>query len=185
MLHLLTDEYKKKVEREYRYRVLTVVSLIIIVLCVFGLILITPSYLKIHSTHSKLTAERDSYTEKIKSRQDDNSIDGIKSVQNAITILKSYSQQYSVRDTVLNLASKKQKGISISRFAYSKTKDVPTVDISGKADSRASLMSFSDQLKKDTSFSGVTIPLSSFAREKDIDFSLKLSVISSPTKNEK
>lgn len=185
MLHLLTEEYKKKVEREYTYRVLIVVSIIIIILSLLGLILIAPSYIKIHSTYSKLTAERDSYAEKIKLRQDDNAVDGIRSVQNSITVLKNYSQVYSVRDIVLSLAAKKQKGISISRFSYSKPKDVPTVDMSGKAESRASLMSFSDQLKKDSAFSGVTIPLSSFAREKDIDFSLKLSVVASPTKNEK
>ncbi len=185
MLHLLTDEYKKKVEREYAYRVFSVISVGVILLCALGLILISPSYFKISSTHSKLVTERERYAEKIKLRQDDNAVDGIKNVQNSIAVLKSNIQTYSVRDVILGLVIKKQKGISISRFSYSNSKDIPTVDISGKAESRSSLMSFSEELKKNPSFSGVTIPLSSFARERDIDFSLKLSVVSPPLKNEK
>jgi hypothetical protein len=46
-------------------------------------------------------------------------------------------------------------------------------------------VSFSEELKKDTNFTGVTIPLSSFAREKDIDFILKLTIVSPLNTNEK
>ena len=185
MLHLLTDEYKKKVSREYAHRVLIVVSCIVIGLSALGILLIAPSYLKIHSTYTKLINERDLYAEKIKSRQDDNSVDGLRNVMNSITILNTYGQQYSVRDIVLDLVARKQKGISISRISFSKPKDISILEVSGKADTRASLVSFSEELKKDTAFSGVTIPLSSFAREKDIDFSLKLTVVSAPNTNEK
>jgi hypothetical protein len=185
MLHLLTDEYKKKVSREYTYRVLIVVSIIVCVLSVIGLLLVAPSYMKIHSTHIKITSERDSYAEKIKLRQDDNSIDGVRGVMNTISALKTYNPQYSVRAIVLDLVSKKQKGISISHIVFDKSKDAPTLEVAGKAHTRTSLVSFSEELKKDTNFSGVVVPLSSFAREKDIDFSLKLTVVSSPNTHEK
>jgi hypothetical protein len=185
MLHLLTDEYKKKVSREYAHRVLIVVSVIISFLSVIGIILIAPSYLKINSIYTKITSDRDSYSEKIKLRQDDSSVDGVRNVMNSISILKTYNTQYSVRSILLDLVSRKKKGISISHIAFSNTKDSPTLRVAGKADSRASLVSFSEELKKDTNFTGVTIPLSSFAREKDIDFILKLTIVSPLNTNEK
>ncbi len=179
MLHLLTDEYKKKVSREYAFRVWIVVSLIVLVISILSALFIAPAYLKINAVYNKILAEKEDYSEKIKSRQDDNSVDGVRNITNTIAALKNFNSKESTRDIVLNLVSKKQKGISLSHIAYGLTKSGLILEVAGKAETRSSLVAFSDQLKKDVSFTGVTIPLSSFAREKDIDFSLKLSVSSS------
>jgi hypothetical protein len=80
----------------------------------------------------------------------------------------------------------KPKGVTINRFIYTPnvsvgvTNEPTTVDLSGIANTRAELLKFNDSLKMDKAFKSVNIPLSSFAKDRAIEYSVKLIISNQP-----
>lgn len=69
----------------------------------------------------------------------------------------------------------KGAGVALTNLKWSNTKDA-TLTVSGLARDRQSLLAFESRLNASGNFSEVTLPVSNLAKERDIDFQVKLSL---------
>jgi len=183
MLHLLTEEHKKKVTTEYNRRVGIVISAVAVILSVASVAMLLPSYLMVHSRYAEAQAEKQDVEGKIAARQNDTSATSIQSVTTSIAALRMFSTKVEPSVLMVRLVADKPRGVSITHIAY-----VPqnpgqsassSLEIVGRSDTRSDLVLFSQQVKSDRAFSGIDVPLSSFARDTNIDFTMKATVSSS------
>lgn len=75
-----------------------------------------------------------------------------------------------------DVAPRIPEGVSVRQFAYSLGEKEITVSILGTATTRAALIAFGDALRQSPLFSRVDVPVSSLAKNEDIDFTLTLSL---------
>lgn len=185
MLHLLTEEHKKKVSTEYAYRVGVVVSCAVIVLSAVSFGFLYPTYAITHNGYAEALRQETDITAKIAERQNDTSADSVKGISTSIAALRMFNNETDPVNVVSRVINKKPRGVSIIHVSYQNAgggKGSPTLNIIGKSDTREHLVTFSQQVRSDTTFVSADVPLSAFAREKDIDFSMKV-VVSTSTKN--
>ena len=70
----------------------------------------------------------------------------------------------------------KPAGIKLQRFALKKEKKDIMISIQGSAEDRKALLDFENQLNASGSFGKAIIPVSNFAKDKDINFDLSLVI---------
>jgi len=68
----------------------------------------------------------------------------------------------------------KDPGVKVQSILYSINPERERLVLSGRADNRDSLALFAETLKKDPSFSKVELPIGSYVKSSNIDFSLVL-----------
>lgn len=178
MLHLLTEEHKKKVSKEYARRVWIVVSVIITALLFVSFAFLYPTYRMSHGRYAEILDQKKDIDTKIAVRQNDTSVDSVASISTSISALRMFNNEQDPATLITTLLAQKPKGVAIVRISYqsSPKAGVTRIELSGKSDTREHLVLFSQQVKNSKLFINVDVPLSSFAREKDIDFSMRVTV---------
>ncbi len=181
MLHLLPDYHKEKVISEYRGRVLTVFSIGLLILIMVSAIFLIPVYISTHGRYALVDQQKQDLEIQIQRSENTNDAEKVKEIVSAVGVLKQYALKEAPSDIFNRILVNKPKGILVTGFIYTppsdiKSTDVSTVDISGVASNRIVLAAFNDALKKDKVFKSVFIPISSFAKEKDIQFTVKLTI---------
>lgn len=181
MLHLLPDYHKEKVVLEYRGRVLTVFSIGLFVLIIVSSIFLIPVYVSTHSRYALVEKQKQDLEAQIQRSEKTDDAEKVKEIVSAVGVLKQYALREAPSDIFNRILVNKPNGILITGFIYTppsdiKSTDLSTVDISGVASNRVALAGFNEALKKDKVFKSVFIPISSFAKEKNIQFTVKLTV---------
>lgn len=185
MLHLLTEEHRQKVVREYRKRVIVVFVLGLFFVSVISFIFIVPTFFLSYSGYSDLKVKEQALDSELSSKEDSVSSESIRSIATSIEVLRMFDKKKSVYSTLEGLLNGKPAGVQIKNIIFTPNElESMTIDIAGKADTRKSLVSFDQYVKSNPLFSEVIIPLGSFAKEKNIDFSMKLTVSSSTLNTE-
>lgn len=180
MLHLLTDEHRQKVTTEYKKRVLIVFLLGLTVVSLIGAVFSLPVFLAAYGRYSFGLNTEKILTEDITRRGEDQSVQDLRDVELSLETLSMFSGGKTVLNTLENLIKEKTTGVYIKSIIVTPNEDKSRVlDVSGVADTRNSLVLFEKNLKSNAVFKSVYIPLSSFAKEKDIIFSAKIMVSSS------
>lgn len=175
MINLLPFEEKKKLLTEYRLRLGVTVMFALAALVGSGLILLSPSYV--------LALMRANYTEKMvldleskvkRAVQEKQINTEIAEVNRKIEILNSgRSEHLVVSEVVKKLMAIRPATIKISGIMYDPGVN-ERIMLTGVARDRESLASFIDTLHKDNTFNTVNLPISSYVKSKDIDFSIAL-----------
>ena len=174
MLNILSTEEKKKILTEYRLR-LAVVSVFAVAALVFSsLVLLVPSYLLAVSKYNDTKNSLESLEGK------DNRIDKEKSTNAQILavnkkidiFLKTNTANTLVPSVVITkILSSKGDAIKITGITYSALLDQERIVVTGVALNRDKLAQFVDTLKKDKSFTSVDVPISSYVKSTNINFS--------------
>lgn len=182
MLHLLPEYHKQKVTTEYRQRVLVVLGLGIILTTFVSGGFLVPAYISTYSKYSVVEDRRAQLELEIKRSENNDDASKVKDIVSTINVLKKYGLKEKPSDIFSRILEHKPQGVTISGFIYTPPADIndpinlTAVDISGVALNRTVLSQFSDALRKDKVFSTVYIPISSFAKEKNIGFTVKLTI---------
>lgn len=180
MHNILPVEENKKVVNEYRLRFLTVAISAIGALILSSLILLVPSYLLALSKYRDATSELEMLQKK------DGSSDYGKSVNMQVleinkkinTFLKtSTALAPSLSSVIEKILEVKGDSIKITGFVYGVNGEQERVVITGTARSRETLARFIEVLKKDPSFTSVELPISSYVKSTDVDFSAAVVVV--------
>lgn len=179
MLHLLTEEHREKVTREYKKRVIIVFLLGIFVVMLISSAFLLPIFFTSYGRYSEVSIQKDSLDNQA-IKTDESSSLSVKNMIASLDAVHTFDSQKSISGIVANIVKSKPSGVQLKGMVFSPVDDSSvTVDIAGRASTRNSLVSFNEKLKQNQTFSQVLVPLSSFAKEKDIDFSMKLFVSSS------
>lgn len=180
MLHLLTEEHRKKVVTEYRKRVVIVSLLGLVCVCVISAIFILPTYFLSYGKYVTVQTEMKELDSELAIKEESGSMESIKNVTLSIEALKIFEKTRNPSVILDNIVREKPSGVQIKNFVFTPGEAAAmTVDLAGRSDTRKSLVQFDQKLKDNSIFDDVIIPLGNFAKEKNIDFSMKLIVSTS------
>ncbi len=175
MLNLLPEEHKKKIVGEYTKRVWTVVLGGMIGLVFISGIFFLPVYLMSRGVYTEALKAQVDIDNRIAASEKNAGGGSIKDVQGTINALDHFNRPSAASVLIQAVVLDKPAGIILGHIVYTPSNTSPsTLDVSGKAATRSSLVNFSERLKADGSFGSVYIPISSFTKEKDIAFTVKL-----------
>ncbi len=175
MFTLIPEQYKKTIVREYHLRLATVG----LALLFFGVMLagafLVPSFLlsqsKVQSVDANLSvfnkpdvAERNKALEK-----------ELVDTRNKLTILAPKTDKLFSHEIISKILYRKVAGVSLSAIVLNKSADGKgEARLSGVASNRDTLIAFSKALEKQEPFTEVVLPVSNFAKSRDIDFTLSV-----------
>ena len=108
------------------------------------------------------------------------SSENVKEVAISIDALRSFDGKKEIYPLVSGLIQRVVSGVQIKNIIFTPNEaEGMIIDLAGKSDTRKSLVAFDQKLKSNPLFSEIIIPLGSFAKEKNIDFSMKIIVSTS------
>lgn len=183
MLNLLPLEEKKKVLTEYRLRLAAVFIFTAAFLIVANLILLIPSYVNALTKHS-FVESRFNDVMGSKEFQDRRAQAGKEAAEKVAEIERKLEMFTPVQvgtqakfvssEIFIKILKLKPATIRISAINHEILKDREKLIVSGVSDDRESLASFVETLKNNGSFTLVELPISSYVKSVDIEFSLTL-----------
>ena len=182
MHKLLTEEEKKAVAALYaERRAVVMLGSLILVLTTF-LAGLMPSFI-ISSARKNEVLERTRIIESTGLKGDEAEL------QAWLNLVKQELQLMSPKfDTdkptlfIQEVVNKRSSGVTLTNFTWTKSKNKVALSISGVAADRQALISFENSIKASPSFSGVSLPISDFAQNKNIDFQIKFALASTSMK---
>jgi hypothetical protein len=175
MINLIPPTAKKKIVTEYWLRVISVWFYIWTAAMIGSVVIMFPAYILIHSQvsvyeQSALSAsEKVAIFEEVKKQVERSNILAIK-MQNQLTVplVSEYLSLFS---------SLEGQGVALTSIDISRSDAVFSgIRVSGKAESRQVLAAFRDRISADVRVEKVDLPLSNLAKDKDIQFSLTVTL---------
>ncbi|MFZ2831907.1 MAG: PilN domain-containing protein [Minisyncoccia bacterium] len=175
MLNILAITEKKKILTEYRLRLATVVFFGLAMLILASVVLLLPSYLlasaKYSSAENQFAKLEEVYG---KGGQEKEITAQISDVNSKVKLLlgADVGTRLLPSEEIANILEIKVPAIKISGLTYEVIGAQERITMTGTALDRDSLATFFDNLKKDPTFTSVTLPISSYVKSVNIDFSI-------------
>ena len=178
MINLVPKEEKKKLIRNFYYRLAVLFFVILDISLLFVIVAILPSYLisgtKVDIVNAKLEVQRNEPVPV----PDQQTLLVIRDLRNKLDLIgNAEKNKFLVSERIINaIIVKKLPEVRITNISYGNdTVEGKKVNIEGEAPSREILLFFRQALESDTvSFKQVDLPISNFVRGTDIQFSLSL-----------
>lgn len=178
MLNILPIQEKKKIITEYRLRLGVVSVFALVILILASLVLLTPSYLLAVSKYNSVSAALALRESKQDSSGQEKDIDTqVRDINKKINLFLSepLGDRLSPPDAFLKIISMKSPAIKILGFFYDSTGRQERIVVTGVAADRDGLAQLAETLKKDKTFASVELPVSSYVKSNNIDFSIVLT----------
>ncbi len=177
MSNLITLKQKKNLYREYLLRLLSVFFVIVSVLGVFFLAYVIPYYFSV-SRNDQKTAEQFEQIINIENKENtgERFSQIVARTDEELKAVSLYQKQNILPSDIFSkIVRLKNSGISITRlsFVYSEQGQIM---VNGIAKNREVLVKFISDLKNDSSFALVESPISDFAKNSNIPFSINIKV---------
>lgn len=176
MIKLLLKEEKKEIKKEYAFRFLIILFLGLSFVSIFLLISLIPSYFLL-KVNQKVLIQELSVAQNVELNTDRQKLkDKLNELQKILDIVdtKNYNISYNIK----NITDRQSRDINIQNLEFSNENSQEIFLIQGVANTRGSLASFIDTLETIPEFEYVNLPFSSFARDTDIPFSIKINLLS-------
>ncbi len=173
MFSLLPEEYKKKLHLEYRIRLAVVGFSGFLILLVISAVLIFPTYIRV-SVENKISLDQKNELEKqIALQVSQSGAEDIKSIKQNINI--AAVDQRSVISAINAVVQAQINDIKLTNFSYTYNAKASNLIINGISSNRQSLQLFQKNLLKQKLFVGAELPLSDYAKDSNIPFSINLT----------
>ena len=176
MINLLPVGEKKKIHRDYVFRLLTVVLGVVSLSAVIGIVTLFPSYF-ISDFQKRAAIEEVERTRKTSGESDKENIASLlKEAQLKLKILSSERKKVFLRTVFDTAIGYKPNTVVLTGMVYQEGSEGKlTFIINGVADNREDLLVFSQNLKRDALFDNVELPVSNLAKDRNINFTLTIS----------
>lgn len=178
MLNILAIEEKKRILTEYRFRLAVVLVFAVAAWVFSSLVLLVPSYLLAVSKYNDVAQELSTLEQKSGIAGQEKSVnEQINETNKKINLFLSanINESTSPSQAIINILTIKGVAIKISGFTYDVNAGKERMVILGTATDRDSLAQFVDTLKKDPTFLSVDLPISSYVKSTNIDFSIVIT----------
>lgn len=183
MFNLLPFIQKKEIKREYRRRIVVVALLHVLVAEVILIALLAPALILERSREVEFRSQLEHLNVLTAEEQKGSFATFLKETTEKLAELSPDKNVARPSDAVLLLAKVRTEGIRISTIGYQAggTFRGGSLRVDGKAVSREALLSFRKALEQQSHlFTKVDLPISNFALEKDIPFSIGITVQFAP-----
>ena len=177
MINLLSLIEKKKILREYRFRLGAIFFFGVFLLELLTLALLIPSYATINSSAKVLAADLEA--------KKANALPGGDAAQVELNKIKGEIELLNATNAVLDIPPSsiledvfevKPKGIDISSFVYGRTETTVVLQASGVAQTREDLFAFQRSLRANAHFDDVQYAQNFITKKNDISFQLTLKL---------
>lgn len=176
MANLIPPDAKKKVKLEYWVRVFSVWMLLLGFALWVVMVLLLPSWVLVNDQldtftrwHQKVDQNNDQFTA---------SENDIKYANQVASVLKTNNNFVMFSDLIEEVKQEGGEGIGLTEYSLSRKGGViEGFSITGVASSRKTLADFKTRLEHNDTFVGVELPLSNLAKDVNIPFNIKISLI--------
>lgn len=180
MFKLLTEEAKGKVMGEYRARRAVVMLLALIFVLILSLVGLFPSYVLSNARQREVSERVQILGENLNNTEGMVSEAWLKDVNLKLRLLSPRLDQDRPSQLISAVLSERGSGVNITTLAWTKANGAVTLSLSGMAQDRQALLSLESRLSASEKFSGVTLPVSNLAKDKNLIFQIKLSPVQEP-----
>ena len=180
MINLLSEKIQRSLRMAYYARLATVVAFLFVLAVSAGAALLAPSYFLALSAESAAQSSLNVSAQSLAAGGGVPDTVALAHDAEEVSLMKSYPRPPRVASALSALTMDLATGVSLS--SVSVTPDdtgASSVSVSGTAGTRDDLLAFSDALKGDGRFSGVSVPLSQLVSGTDVPFTLSFSFVPS------
>ena len=177
MANLITEKQKKKVRWEYQLRLISASLVLISLLGLFLLAYVIPYYI---SVSKKDLVVADKFQSVISVENKENVGESVSRIVNRtldeMAVAETYSQKSDqASNGFIKIINSQNDNIQVSRLSFSLiNKDQAQFLISGVSKNRDGLVSFVEALKSEAGFASVESPISDFAKDTNIPFTVNI-----------
>lgn len=177
MINLIPPDARSRITTEYWIRVATVWLFLLAVAAVLAGMFLLPSYVLVTSQVRSFAAEAEAAKASV--AHSDGTARALVIASDQARLLMESEQTRRFTDLIAAISTAAGEGIVVREYNFARVAgSVAPVRVGGLAASRQSLAAFRDALVADPAFSAVDLPISNFAKDRDIVFSLTLTIAS-------
>lgn len=177
MLHFLLQNNKKKMALEYIFRVSIILLGFIVISSIILVTLLLPPVFFTTYKNKTISGQLDTVKVTYANKDDDPALLIKKVNQMAMVLSDKNINGLPISDIIERIISLKNKNIKIINIKISEQADLSKkIEITGISNSRDDLMMFDKNLQGDGLFYNIDLPISSFIKNTDIDFTIGLIV---------
>lgn len=176
MFNLLPEQEKKQIIEEYKARRAIITLVFIFAIGLIGVISIFPAYVLSSVKSQDVIRNIQSIRNSSIFQQETELSSKLSEANLKLLALKPPKTQGSVVSLFSSIIEHKSASIRIDGFMYAVPADGNAkITVHGIAQGRQDLSAFVAELKKDPFFSKVDLPVSSFTKDQNADFSLEIT----------
>jgi Tfp pilus assembly protein PilN len=178
MTNLLPQTQQAVIKKEYSYRraIVMLFALVATVLVSTGFLI--PSFVLSNVKLSNIAdeAQRARAVSEVQNTQNTSGAT-LKDVKGKLVLLKPEATEHSVQSVIDLITKDKSADIRLQNIAYSRGSDGAPgkITLNGLAKNRDSITKFASKMQSNAIFKNVDLPVSNFAKDKDIAFSMQIS----------
>lgn len=174
MYKLLTEEQKKKIQAEYRLRLVVIALWSLIAVIVIGMVSLFPSYILTKARYNELT-ERLAILEQTGLSFEDKEVQlWLNQMNQKLKLLSPKFDKDRPSVFIEEALRARVAGIRVTSLGWKREANGEIITLTGTASDRQSLINFENKLDKLGNFGDVSLPISNLAKDKDIDFEVEL-----------
>lgn len=180
MVNLLPISERRAIVRGYYLRLIALVASVVAVTTLLGGLLLLPSFFLARATADAGGRYRTALEETVGLRERAGVSTRAATLAERVRILDAFSLPPVTPDVVTALTDALPRGVTLTSLSIMRKDGGAALSISGAAATRDALLSLAESLKGVSAFSGVSLPVSSLASDKDIPFSISFSYVAPP-----
>lgn len=175
MYKLLTEEQKKKVESEYKLRLVVIALWSLLAVIAVGMVSLFPSYILTKARHTEVS-ERLAVLEQTALSAEDQEVQAwLDQMNQKLKLLSPKFDDDRPSVFIEETLRLRSGGVRITTLDWKRDEGKEVLSLSGTARDRQSLINFENELNKGGQFGEVSLPISNLAKDKDIDFQVRLT----------
>ena len=176
MLNLLPKDQKNKMTREYRVRFWVVACALFLAGEIISLVLLFPSYLTTQTRINILNSQSAGLKAQNITAESSRLSNIVQQTNNYLSVFNSSSTSPGVVTMIQDIVDMRGDAVRISSVFYRINNGQQQIVISGRANTRQSLLDFVKKLKSQPGVVSADLPVSDFAKAQNIDFSINVLI---------
>jgi len=176
MFELLTKEQKNNVLKEYRLRKFVIATVFVAITAIVGSLLLVPALILSSSKANDLDQQLKAQNQNQEAKDVRVIRENIQEANRQISLLAN-RQEIKLTENIADVIISAPTGMRLISFGYNEaTEGIRQLEIGGISPTRDSLLLFVKNIEQKEQFSDVNLPISDFAKDRDIPFSITIIV---------
>lgn len=176
MFNLLPENEKRNIRAIYNARQTILALLLLTITGVIAFLFIIPSFMLTKAKEAETVSQVGSLRASLATKNVEDLNKAIAVARDEIKALEEADgAAHSVYDLFLKILSHKSVDVRVTGLLYGTAGKRHEVVINGIARDRESLLTFAQEIGKEQVFSDISLPVSNFAKNKDIEFSFSIT----------
>ena len=177
MFNLLPNDLKQRIRSEYNLHLIVVALASVLFLQISFFIFLLPSWFISIAKEKDVVLQVATINKFLVDSKIEPIVSTIDMINTKLDTINSVLEYPKVTPFIDSIVSRKTKDILINEIFYTSSgKTTGVLSLSGNSSTRESLVLFVKKLEETKLFENVDLPISNFAKDKDIKFSINMTI---------